>query len=444
MNLLRLYFSPCCLAVLFAQVIIFNIGLTNAISHKSKDQQTLSVSADIVSNGGQVFSSNQISGSGQDVLTKSSTDFTNCFKTAASSDLVWWKVDLKTVQKIGLVTISTTEDLSDFHLLLSNSNDANIIEGKVGASCFYQKKAIDTNVAVDLTCLGDGRYLTIIRNNNEGIKDMTLCSVKVYAAENLALHKPTKQIETLQPYVSGNAVDGNLATNVERCAHTTGVNKILWTPFTRQWWQVDLSSTYSISGVRITNRGDCCGDRLQRFEIRAGDMDGWENHDLCYSQVPPVHQGTTVLFNCNKVIEGRYVSVSLYGPGPLQLCEVEVYKGVKPQEIQKSSEECQFGEWAVWEGDCISPYCEQKRSRSTTNACQVTSSELFQFQKCTSTDCTSGTTGQQSTDTTTPAPSSGGFPTWAYIVIAIVVLQFWLFASGCTYDLGNHKTWILE
>lgn len=43
---------------------------------------------------------------------------------------------------------------------------------------------------------------------------------------------------------------------------------------TNPWWQVDLRRTFIITSVKVTNRGDCCAERLDGAEIRIGDMSG--------------------------------------------------------------------------------------------------------------------------------------------------------------------------
>ena len=63
------------------------------------------------------------------------------------------------------------------------------------------------------------------------------------------------------------AVDGNTATNYHRgsCTHTH-----------RQagaWWRVDLQTPKSVGKVAVTNRGDCCSNRLRQVEVRVGNTD---------------------------------------------------------------------------------------------------------------------------------------------------------------------------
>ena len=91
-------------------------------------------------------------------------------------------------------------------------------------------------------------------------------------AENLALGKIASQSSIDVHY--GNqlkasfAVDGNHDTAITRehgvCAHT---NSDL-----NAWWRVDLGDSHPVSKVYVLNRGDCCGERLNGFEIRVGTL----------------------------------------------------------------------------------------------------------------------------------------------------------------------------
>lgn len=66
----------------------------------------------------------------------------------------------------------------------------------------------------------------------------------------LAKGKPAEQSSTFLTYSATLAVDGNRGTNVIEglCAHT-GLADI------NPWWRVDLQAVYSITSVKILNRG---------------------------------------------------------------------------------------------------------------------------------------------------------------------------------------------
>ena len=40
---------------------------------------------------------------------------------------------------------------------------------------------------------------------------------------------------------------------------------------TDPWWYVDLGCERTVAKVTVTNRGDCCGERLNGFKIAVGN-----------------------------------------------------------------------------------------------------------------------------------------------------------------------------
>ena len=91
-------------------------------------------------------------------------------------------------------------------------------------------------------------------------------------AENIALGKPASQSSVYQHGQSvlkaSFAVDGNHDTTISAangiCAHTNFD--------TNPWWRVDLGDSHPVSKVYVLNRGECCGERLNGFEIRVGTL----------------------------------------------------------------------------------------------------------------------------------------------------------------------------
>ena len=63
------------------------------------------------------------------------------------------------------------------------------------------------------------------------------------------------------------AVDGISLTDyfMGSCSHTDHNDP-------RPWWRVDLGRVEPVAEVYIVNRGDCCGFRLTRFQIRVGRL----------------------------------------------------------------------------------------------------------------------------------------------------------------------------
>ncbi len=61
-----------------------------------------------------------------------------------------------------------------------------------------------------------------------------------------------------------NAVDGNTESDymLGSCTHTVGDDP---------WWRVDLKEVHKVTRVIITNRGDCCEERIVGAQIRIGN-----------------------------------------------------------------------------------------------------------------------------------------------------------------------------
>ncbi|KAL0189952.1 hypothetical protein M9458_017051, partial [Cirrhinus mrigala] len=80
-------------------------------------------------------------------------------------------------------------------------------------------------------------------------------------------------------YAAGDAekaVDGNRDSEYRKGSCT--LTKTEFNP----WWRVDLENVYSISKVAITNREDCCKERLRGAQICIGNnlLDNGNNNEL--------------------------------------------------------------------------------------------------------------------------------------------------------------------
>ncbi len=146
---------------------------------------------------------------------------------------------------------------------------------------------------------------------------------RVVYFSNLALGKPSQQSSVYGNGASSLAVDGNTNGDYNQgsVTHTGGA--------ANEWWEVDLGSVNSISGVRLWNRTDCCADRLANFNLLVSDnaMVGRSLSDLMAD--PNVKRmanvgiaGKTALMQINAV--GRFVRVQLAGTNFLSLAEVEI------------------------------------------------------------------------------------------------------------------------
>uniref|UniRef100_A0A8C2WEP1 Fucolectin tachylectin-4 pentraxin-1 domain-containing protein n=1 Tax=Cyclopterus lumpus TaxID=8103 RepID=A0A8C2WEP1_CYCLU len=93
------------------------------------------------------------------------------------------------------------------------------------------------------------------------------------------------------------------------------------------WWRVDLLQTYTVTSVIVTNRGDCCDDRLDGAEVHIGNSlqdNGAANPVV--GVIPHIPAGRSLKLSFTGHVEGRHVTVVLPGLNRvLTLCEVEVY-----------------------------------------------------------------------------------------------------------------------
>ncbi|KAM3867755.1 fucolectin-like [Diretmus argenteus] len=172
----------------------------------------------------------------------------------------------------------------------------------------------------------EGQYVTVLLPGLNKI--LKLCEVEVYGyraptGENLALQGKATQSSRRKVYPGGpayNAIDGNRASNWNQasCTHTDRE----FSP----WWRLDLRKTHKVLSIDVTNRKDCCSERLRGAEIRIGNSlaNNGNNNPKC-AVISNIAAGYTESFKCNGM-EGRYVNIAIPGrEESLTLCEVEVY-----------------------------------------------------------------------------------------------------------------------
>uniref|UniRef100_A0A3P9BX22 Uncharacterized LOC105940419 n=1 Tax=Maylandia zebra TaxID=106582 RepID=A0A3P9BX22_9CICH len=142
-------------------------------------------------------------------------------------------------------------------------------------------------------------------------------------SSNVALRGKATQSKQFNHQLAdaSNAIDGNRESdyNAGSCACSEKQ--------TNPWWRVDLLDSYIVTSVIITNRGDCCPERLNGAEIHIGNSlqdNGAGNPVVAVISHIPAGRSLTITFT--RLVEGRYVTVVLPGINKyLTLCEVEVY-----------------------------------------------------------------------------------------------------------------------
>uniref|UniRef100_A0A8P4KKM1 C-type lectin domain-containing protein n=1 Tax=Dicentrarchus labrax TaxID=13489 RepID=A0A8P4KKM1_DICLA len=282
------------------------------------------------------------------------SDFCAC--TNIESD-PWWRVDLQNTYKIYAVIITNRNwlesSLDGAEIWIGSSTETND-DKKIRCAIISH---IPSRGTFYFPCrAAEGRYVTVLHRGSNKI--LSLCEVEVYTGyplANVALKGDAAQSSTLSFATASKAIDGRRNSFYERgsCSHTAEDE-------TNPWWRVDLGGTYIVMSVKVTNRGDCCAERLDGAEIRIGNSqenNGNNNprQDCCSERllgaqilignspeindknlrcgtISSVQNMSTHTFQCGD-IEGRYVTVVIPGEDKiLTLCEVEVYASLAEPE----------------------------------------------------------------------------------------------------------------
>uniref|UniRef100_A0A8C5R028 Fucolectin tachylectin-4 pentraxin-1 domain-containing protein n=1 Tax=Leptobrachium leishanense TaxID=445787 RepID=A0A8C5R028_9ANUR len=249
----------------------------------------------------------------------------HCTHTAQDAP-PWWRLDLTKVYNVTRVKVTNRGDCC--------SERIDGAEIRIGSS--PEHGGIKNPKCAKITSLGlgeeeeyicgmVGQYVTV--TIPDGPEYLTLCEVKVYVV-NLALRGISSQSSTYD-YLGAaeNAIDGSSSTNYlsKHCSHTH--------LDIEPWWKLDLRKVYNVTRVKVTNRGDCCNERLNGAVIRIDSATGWKENPVC-GTVSSIGLGETVSFNCDGMV-GRYVTIVIPGETrSLSLCEVQVF-GVPTDKASK-------------------------------------------------------------------------------------------------------------
>ncbi|XP_062989740.1 uncharacterized protein LOC134403471 [Elgaria multicarinata webbii] len=240
----------------------------------------------------------------------------------------WWRLDLTSEFRVSSVSITNRGDCCEEQI-----NGAEI---RIGNS--PEKGGITNPMCGNINSLGPGKTATFdcgemqgqyVTVTIPGMRFLSLCEVQVFGVKvvssfsNVAPEGRASQSSTYNELGNPeNAIDGSPSDNylLGHCTHTQQE--------LNPWWRLDLTSEFRVSSVSITNRGDCCEERINGAEIRIGnspEKDGITN-PMC-GKISSLGPGKTATFVCGEM-QGQYVTVTIPGMRILSLCEVQVF-GVK-------------------------------------------------------------------------------------------------------------------
>ncbi|XP_052330059.1 uncharacterized protein LOC118377339 isoform X4 [Oncorhynchus keta] len=250
---------------------------------------------------------------------KRNTHYESCTHTLKDRN-PWWRVDLLNVYRITDVTLTNRGDccperLDGAEIRIGNSLENNGINNSRCAVISH----IPAGESHTFQCNEmEGRYVVVVIPGRS--EWLTLCELEVHGtpAGNVALNGVATQSSLYENRNAYDAIDGKRNTHYESCTHTLKDRN--------PWWRVDLLNVYRITDVTLTNRGDCCPERLDGAEIRIGNS--LENNGINNSRcavISHIPAGESHTFQCNEM-EGRYVVVVIPGRSEwLTLCELEVH-----------------------------------------------------------------------------------------------------------------------
>uniref|UniRef100_A0A4W5QZB8 C-type lectin domain-containing protein n=1 Tax=Hucho hucho TaxID=62062 RepID=A0A4W5QZB8_9TELE len=271
---------------------------------------------------------------------KRNTHYESCTHTLKDSN-PWWRVDLLNEYRITEVTLTNRGDccperLDGAEIRIGNSLENNGINNPRCAVISH----IPAGEAHTFQCSGmHGRYVVVVIPGRS--EWLTLCELEVYGtpAGNLAMNGVATQSSLYGNRDASDAIDGKRNTHYESCTHTLKDSN--------PWWRVDLLNEYRITEVTLTNRGDCCPERLDGAEIRIGNSleNNGINNPRC-AVISHIPAGEAHTFQCSGM-HGRYVVVVIPGRSEwLTLCELEVYGTPAgrpcPEGWKKSGSSCYY------------------------------------------------------------------------------------------------------
>ncbi|XP_077083567.1 uncharacterized protein LOC143736761 [Siphateles boraxobius] len=233
----------------------------------------------------------------------------------------WWRVDLLKVYSVNRVTITNR---------ISNANRINGAVIRVGNflgiySNNLSRCAVISSLAASATgtysCGGmKGRYVIVHIPGDQKILSISEAGVYGYLAGNLAVDGAATQSSTSGHWFAVKAIDGNRGLQQLYTGCSSTLNE------TNPWWRLDLKQIYRVSRVVVTNRNDCCAERINGAEIRIGNSleNNGNNNPIC-AVIPAIPAGESYNYSCGGM-DGRFVNLIIPGDmKTLTLCELEVY-----------------------------------------------------------------------------------------------------------------------
>ncbi|XP_078496922.1 pentraxin fusion protein-like isoform X2 [Lissotriton helveticus] len=318
---------------------------TSSIVEEAKKLLKHSNAAPNVALAGQSYQSSTLGMATPDQANDGSLTNTNetgkCAHTQHEME-PWWTVDLMSSYKVFSVAVTVPADCSTEELAGAQIRVGNSASGRGKNPSCGSIISVARGDTLSFDC-GEmiGRYVTVFIPGREAV--LVLCEVQVFGvpentpsgdgnrnlspekmphgASNLALRGKASQSSNYKFYdESYKAIDGSLYSRYPGgfCSHTNLESE--------PWLMVKLQAPAKVQSVAITNRGDCCRERINGAQIHIGnsEKDGGRDNPRC-GTIFKMGYGETISFNCNGM-EGQYVSIQITGRKEyLTVCEMQIF-----------------------------------------------------------------------------------------------------------------------
>ena len=94
----------------------------------------------------------------------------------------------------------------------------------------------------------------------------------------------------------------------------------------RPWLQVEFSYLKRVTGITLTTRLDCCGDRFLYVGVHVGNIAAIDNelssNPMCYYYPGPTTNGNTIAMNCGTPLIGKYLLIQMRGSATDAILEI--------------------------------------------------------------------------------------------------------------------------
>ena len=260
----------------------------------------------------------------------------SCTHTASSTN-PWWKGAINVPHDTFVTQVAVTNRADCCGSRLSPFNVA--INGETCATGV----TIDTGETKSVPCYAQvftGEELEVMVSLDGADRTLTICEVQVYQDANFMPAAPPPAPATQPAYVpmpilfdmtEASSAQSSTTHNGQPYRALDGIDSSKWTDgscthtasSTDPWWVAEIGTDrpVQVSEVKVTNRNDCCWERLDPFDVSI-------NGEICATGIS-IGRGATKTVPCTASVPAGNLKIKVSLPGSsriLTLCEVVLFE----------------------------------------------------------------------------------------------------------------------